>query len=238
MFIPIVSEQSQLRWIVSSSDSLQQQKYILLRPSFKVPLIKQLECDGGTLSCLRRLWCAALNETDERNPPLCCALQGECVNPQTERRGGGQKKKIGHFHIYSSVRSRAVWREKQSVRDRGREEEEGGLQPQELWGFTQAFLSLSSLFVKNSRTLVHRHTQEEHTRKGRQENGGVGEGRKRKRKFPMRLRRERQEGKTRTRRSIHTGETKYASSKGEHAGERAARAINKARWQGLNRQSI
>lgn len=119
MFIPIVSEQSQLRWIVSSSDSLQQQKYILLRPSFKVPLIKQLECDGGTLSCLRRLWCAALNETDERNPPLCCALRGECVNPQTERRGGGwQKKKIGHFHIYSSVRSRAVWREKQCERQR------------------------------------------------------------------------------------------------------------------------
>lgn len=36
----------------------------------------------------------------------------------------------------------------------------------------------------------------------------------------------------------HTGETKYASSKGEHAGERAARAINKVSRQGLNRQSI
>lgn len=58
----------------------------------------------------------------ENLPSAVSASQAceECVNPQTER------EKIGHFHIYSSVRSRAVYREKQGGRG------EGGLQPQEL----------------------------------------------------------------------------------------------------------
>lgn len=55
------------------------------------------------------------------------------VSPHTER------EKIGHFHIYSSVRSRAVYGEEQ------REREEGGLQPQELWGFTSLPPSLFSI---------------------------------------------------------------------------------------------
>lgn len=40
----------------------------------------------------------------------------ERVSPHTER------EKIGHFHIYSSVRSRAVYREEQREREEERKE--------------------------------------------------------------------------------------------------------------------
>lgn len=66
----------------------------------------------------------------------------ECVNPQTER------GKIGHFHIYSSVRSRAVCGEK-GKREEGRK---GGRR-----AATTGTLrfhkpsSLSSLFVNTHR---------------------------------------------------------------------------------------
>lgn len=54
----------------------------------------------------------------ENLPSAVSASQAceECVNPQTER------EKIGHFHIYSSVRSRAVYREKQGGREEERKE--------------------------------------------------------------------------------------------------------------------
>lgn len=92
------------------------------------------------------------------------------MNPQTERRRGGDKKKKNRALSYVSDPELSGGRN--SVRDRGREEEEGGLQPQELCGFTQAFLSLSSLFVKK---LTHSGART-HTR-GAHEEGPTGERR-------------------------------------------------------------
>lgn len=103
---------------------------------------------------------------DERKPPLCCLCVAACeerVNPQTER------EKIGHFHIYSSVRSRAVCRESERERKGGREGR--GLQPQELWGFTSLPLSLFYLWTHSQAyTLLrlHGHTGERQTEGGRE----------------------------------------------------------------------
>lgn len=94
----------------------------------------------------------------ENLPSAVSASQAceECVNPQTER------EKIGHFHIYSSVRSRAVYREKQGGR------EEGGLQPQELWGFTSLPLSLFYLWTCTLSS-AGMDTQQRQTEEGREE---------------------------------------------------------------------
>lgn len=56
---------------------------------------------------LYRIW------VRENLPSVCCCA-AVCVNPQTE---GG---KIGHFHIYLSVRSGAVCRERERWRKRGK----------------------------------------------------------------------------------------------------------------------
>lgn len=94
----------------------------------------------------------------ENLPSAVSASQAceECVNPQTER------EKIGHFHIYSSVRSRAVYREKQGGRG------EGGLQPQELWGFTSLPLSLYYLWTRTLSS-TGMDTQQRQAEEGREE---------------------------------------------------------------------
>ena len=70
----------------------------------------------------------------------------ECVNPQTER------GKIGHFHIYSSVRSRAVCGEK-GKREEGRKEGRNHRNS----GVSQAFLPLFSI-CEHTQKVRHTHT--------------------------------------------------------------------------------
>lgn len=85
-----------------------------------------------------------------------------------------ERGKIGHFHIYLSVRSRAVCGEKETERTGGREEE--GLQPQELRGLTS--LPLFSLSPNthvcmrsntHSSVWLHSGTTNTQRREGREE---------------------------------------------------------------------
>lgn len=85
--------------------------------SFKVMLIKKLECNYDILSSSTGSNMLYGKKTGWENTSslLCCSLCiAACVNPQTE------KEKIGHFHIYLSVRSRAVCRERGRGRRGGR----------------------------------------------------------------------------------------------------------------------
>lgn len=113
--------------------------------------------------------------------PLMCSIEKDWVREdlpspschlwRDSEPSDRKKKEIGHFHIYSSVRSRAVYRE------RGRKE--GGLQPQELWGFTSLLLPLFYLWT-HTLLCQHGHTKKVNRREVRRrtfegDRGGSGE---------------------------------------------------------------